>query len=150
MVLCDHIFTKRRGLWENATITAVVTKMSTTTIIIMVMHECCSHSHEEHCEEHSDFACDLLEIADEAWMCLLKDKIKEQILATNGKHLDELAKLISESNNSRWKLKMAKKTNVEEFRTKIHTFFSNRVTRENRAQNYLRAICLSSDQQQNA
>ncbi len=87
--------------------------------------ECCSHSHEEHCEEHSDFACDLLELADEAWMCLLKDKIKEQILATNGKHLDELAKLVTESNHSRWKLKMAKKANVEAFREKLHVLFSN-------------------------
>lgn len=84
---------------------------------------CCCHSHDE-CHDQGDFATDLLELADEAWMCLLKDKIKAQILATNGQHLDELAKLISDSNNSRWKLKMAKKQTVEEFRTKIHSFFS--------------------------
>ena len=85
---------------------------------------CCCHSHEEDCHEHGDFASDLLELADEAWMCLLKDKIKEQILATNGKQIEELAKLVSDSNNSRWKLKMAKQNTVEDFRNKVHDFFN--------------------------
>ncbi len=85
---------------------------------------CCCHSDDECHDHHEDFASSLLEVADEAWMCLLKDKIKEHILATNGKQLDDLAKLISDSNNARWKLKMAKQHTVEDFREKIHSFFS--------------------------
>ena len=85
---------------------------------------CCCHSYDEEEHEHCDFASEMLELADQAWMCLLKDKIKEQILASHGKHLEELAKLIADSNHSRWKLKMAKKNTVEQFREKLQGFFS--------------------------
>lgn len=86
---------------------------------------CCCCGGQDECHDHlGDFASDLLELADEAWMCLLKDKIKEQILATNGKHLDELAKLVAGSNNERWKLKMAKKNTMQGFRAKMESFFS--------------------------
>lgn len=103
-------------------------------------HHHCHHDHEECCElddhshsgcseehEHSeDFAHQLLEMADLAWMEVLKEKIKEQILATNGKHLDKLAKLVSDANNERWKHKMANKKVSSDYREKITNFFNQK------------------------
>jgi len=81
--------------------------------------DCCSHHHE-----HDDFAHQLIEMADEAWMEVLKEKIKEQIKSANGSHLDQLAKIISESNSARWTQKMALNKGQQGFRDKIHDFFN--------------------------
>jgi hypothetical protein len=67
-----------------------------------------------------------LEIADEAWMEILKDKIKEQILSSSGAHLDELAKIVSESNRDRWKHKIATNAVVNEYREKFSSFFDKK------------------------
>ncbi len=70
---------------------------------------CCSCCCEEQiCESEDENECKgakLLELADEAWMELLKEKIKEHILANDHK-LDELAKIVSEANHKRWNHKM--------------------------------------------
>lgn len=88
-------------------------------------HEECCHAHHEcqHHGEHEGFADQLLELADEAWMEVLKDKIKENISANSGANLDRLAKLVSESNNHRWKNKLSKKKSCEEYKEKIADFF---------------------------
>lgn len=100
---------------------------------------CCSHTHEEegsccHSQEgkeshhdscEGDFARHLLQMADCAWMELLKDKMKEQIESTCGAQLDELAKLVSTSNHERWKHKMAKQKGCEDYKQKVAAFFSN-------------------------
>ncbi|MBA3239505.1 MAG: hypothetical protein H0T62_14345 [Parachlamydiaceae bacterium] len=95
---------------------------------------CCSHEKQECCEEescceskegkHEDFAKHLLCLADEAWMELLKDKIKENILADGGAQLDQIAKVVSEGNKSRWENKMAMKKNACEYKEKIKSLFS--------------------------
>lgn len=91
---------------------------------------CCrSHQHEEQscCEGkdgHEDFASHLLSLADEAWMELLKDKIKENILSSSGAQLDQLAKTVAESNGARWKNKLAMKHNACDFKDKIRQLFS--------------------------
>lgn len=97
--------------------------------------ECCchhDHHHDSCCHESSccesdehpqDFAGELLELADAAWMELLKDKIKEQIEASSGKHLDQLAKLVTSSNKVRWENKMASKRVSSEFREKLCDYF---------------------------
>src|SRR4051812_17667548 len=51
-----------------------------------------------------DKAKKFLELADQAWKEVLKEKIKKHIEA-NDKNLDELAKLISDTNHKRWKKK---------------------------------------------
>ncbi len=92
-------------------------------------HHSCADEFESCCEDDcyedcdSDFAEEMLELADDAWLCLLKDKVKEQILATSGKQLDELAKLISEANCARWKSKMAEEAAVDGFRDELRSFF---------------------------
>lgn len=90
---------------------------------------CCHHHHGEenscHQEGHSEcgFAEQLLEMADEAWMEVLKEKIKGHILATKGAHLDKLAKLVAESNEEKWKNKMVKHHGCENYKQKLKEFF---------------------------
>src|ERR1700721_2272066 len=86
-------------------------------------HSCqvCHPEYEEH--KHEDCASDFLAIADEAWMEVLKDKIKEHILATQNDRMTELAKIVSETNNQRWRNKMEKKHGCMEFKEKLSRFF---------------------------
>lgn len=78
--------------------------------------ECCHHEHHHAChEQQTKYADELLALADEAWMEVLKEKIKDQIRSTSSQHLDALAKLISQANHNRWKHKMEGKTTKEDF-----------------------------------
>lgn len=87
--------------------------------------ECCHGSHDTCCHhhEHEDFAHELLDLADEAWMEVLKEKIKDQIRENNGKHLDALAKLVAESNNVRWKNKLSLQNTWGDFKAKVDAIF---------------------------
>lgn len=93
--------------------------------------ECCSRCHAEVCEHHhhhphehhTDFAQQLIEMADQAWMELLKEKIKEQIKTSNGSQLDQLAKLVSDANHARWKNKISLQKGVGSFKDKLDAFF---------------------------
>jgi hypothetical protein len=88
--------------------------------------ECCA-SKQETCEvredAHEAFAECLLEAADCAWMEVLKDKIKEHILATQNDKMSELAKIVSEGNSQRWRNKMEKKHSCMDFKEKLCNFF---------------------------
>lgn len=88
---------------------------------------CCSSSCGKHEEEHEhcDFSQQLLELADEAWMCVLKEKIKKQIESTCSAQLDELAKLVSETNKQRWKQKMCADHSCAEFEDKVKEILSS-------------------------
>jgi hypothetical protein len=93
--------------------------------------ECCSshhHHHDECCGDgrhHEASGSEaFLELADEAWMEVLKDKIKAHILANDTK-MDELAKIISEANHARWKMKMAGKHGCDDFKQKLHDYFGS-------------------------
>lgn len=87
-------------------------------------HDCCG-SYDHH-EDHQSFAHDLLEIADEAWMEVLKDKIKEQIVKIDGAHLDELAKIVAEANSARWSHKLGENHVNEEYHEKVADFFNKK------------------------
>lgn len=76
------------------------------------------------CSE-GDFAHTLLEMADEAWMCLLKDKIKAKINGLSGAKLDELADLVANSNHKRWISKMAAHEAKDDFEDNVASFFSH-------------------------
>lgn len=96
-------------------------------------HECChqgdkecSHHHhhgECHHHHHGDFAHQLLEMADDAWMEVLRDKIKQEIIKSSGDHLDKLAKIVSDSNKERWKHKLADQKGCHDFEDKVAEFF---------------------------
>lgn len=66
-----------------------------------------------------------IEVADCAWGEVLKDKIKEHILATQNERMTELAKIVSEGNNQRWRAKMEKKKGCADFQEKLCSFFSH-------------------------
>jgi hypothetical protein len=89
---------------------------------------CCPcHQQHEHCHDeedgHEDLEHFLLEVADAAWMEVLKDKIKEHILSTQKDRMSELAKIVSEGNSHRWKNKMEKKQGCKELQEKLCNFF---------------------------
>lgn len=82
---------------------------------------CSIAHHDDH--DHGSFSHQLFELADEAWMELLKEKIKEQIEQSSGKHMDKLAKIVSDANHARWQGKTAGYRNNEEFHDKLRAFF---------------------------
>ncbi len=85
---------------------------------------CSSHEHSSCChqsnhESHEDFAHQLLQIADEAWMELLKDKIKHHILSSCGQQLESIASVVAETNKCRWHHKIAMHKGKEEYKNKL-------------------------------
>jgi len=84
-------------------------------------HECCKGHHQE---EECHFTDRLLEMADEAWMELLHEKMKKHIAATCDQQLDELAKLVAATNHARWKNKMAAQKGCSDFKEKVKQFFA--------------------------
>lgn len=75
--------------------------------------------------EHGHFSDELLALADEAWMELLKEKIKQKIEETTGQHLDQLASIVSTANHTRWNNKMGLCKNNEDYEAKIADFFNH-------------------------
>lgn len=97
---------------------------------------CCHHNHEEEmessccqqtscCEGHSHhhhhkYSEELLALADEAWMEVLKEKIKDEIRKTSSQHLDAMAKTVADANHQRWKFKMDQKREIDDFEAHLH------------------------------
>lgn len=90
-------------------------------------NDCCSTT-SSCCRGSSGHAGKFLELADAAWVEVLKGKIIEHILANHSKHLDELAALISEANHERWHKKLSEKHCHECFEDKLKAFFSRSCT----------------------
>lgn len=84
----------------------------------------CGSHHHHHEGEGCHCAEKFLEIADEAWKEVLKEKIKAQIIAHKGEHLDKLAELIAKANGARWKHKISSKTKTNEFKDALKELFS--------------------------
>lgn len=90
---------------------------------------CCCPCHAKHdqCDEECSSESKtnyFLEIADEAWEEVLKDKIKDHILKTQNERMNKLAKIVAEGNNQRWKNKMEKRHGYMEFQEELCEFFS--------------------------
>ncbi len=85
------------------------------------------------CSSHSgcDYAGKFLELADQAWMEVLKEKIKDHI-KSNAKYMDELARLISEANKEKWHKKMENKQCCSNFEERIKSFFSESCQQKNK------------------
>ena len=88
-----------------------------------------SSGESECCETKADNCCNfaehLLEIADEAWCELLKEKIKKEIQASCGEKLDQLAKLVAQANGQKWAHKMKGKALCEEYKNNLKKMFSS-------------------------
>lgn len=100
----------------------------------MEHHHCHDEScSKEHCQvscgcschehEHQHFSDQLLEMADEAWMEVLKEKIKQKIEKETGQHLDQLASLVATANHNRWINKMGVINGKEDFKIKLDEYF---------------------------
>lgn len=79
----------------------------------------CQHGHRD--PEH--FSDQLLKMADEAWMELLKEKIKQKIEETTGPHLDKLAAIVAQANHDRWNNKMGIIRGKDTFESKLDDYF---------------------------
>ena len=77
----------------------------------------------------TDECCDmpeqLLELADEAWNELLREKMKAKIEESCGEKLDELAALVTTANSYRWQQKIQGKVKCDEYKSSIKEFFTN-------------------------
>jgi hypothetical protein len=88
--------------------------------------QCSCHQSADKGHEECGFAHELLDLADQAWMEVLKERIKEEIKKNRGDHIEELAKVVTETNRDRWKNKMTKKQNCEQFGEKLKQIFRNK------------------------
>lgn len=82
------------------------------------------HHHHEQQEEGCNMPEKLLCLADEAWMEVVKEKIKKEIEASCGDKLNNLAKLIAETNKAKWSAKIAAKQGCHEYKEKLFQFFT--------------------------
>lgn len=85
---------------------------------------CGSHARPQN-EGHCHCAEKFLEIADEAWKEVLKEKIKAKIISKKGEHIEKLAEMIAIANGEKWKHKIAAKMKCNEFKEGLKDFFSS-------------------------
>jgi hypothetical protein len=95
----------------------------------------CETEHPTHCNEApAPEECNMpemmLELADEAWAELVKEKIKAQIQLTCGDKLDELAKMVAEANGIKWANKIASKQHCNDFKHRVHSFFAHQCSQK--------------------
>lgn len=86
---------------------------------------CGSDSHHHHSEGGCNCAEKFLEIADEAWKEVLKERIKAKILTHKGEHIEKLAEMVAKANGEKWKNKIAAKTNCNEFKENLKQYFTS-------------------------
>lgn len=85
-----------------------------------------SHYHHHHSEESGCHCAEkFLEIADEAWREVLKEKIKAKILAHKGDRMEQLAEIIASANGEKWKHIISAKTKCNEFKDNLKAFLSS-------------------------
>lgn len=90
--------------------------------------DCCSSHHHHHhdeccgCDHEGGFSDQFLALADEAWMEVLKEKIKENILK-NDARIKELAAIISETNHERWSKIIGERRLKEMYKERLHDYF---------------------------
>jgi len=88
-------------------------------------HQCGDKSHQKCHEGHSGCDDKLMRLAEEAWMELLKDKIKTEIENKKGSDLQKLAEIVAKANGEKWKHKMAAKIGCEEYKNTLKDFFTS-------------------------
>lgn len=102
-----------------------------------------SHHHHQHSAETCDCCChrtcdcpchhakgkyadQLLEMADSAWMEVIKDLVKEEIMKQSSDHIKKLAKLVAQSNQKRWTEKLAEKRAHQEFEEQLNKLMTGK------------------------
>ena len=89
---------------------------------------CGSKGHDHH-HHDGDGQCHCAEkflaIADEAWKEVLKEKIKDKIIAKKEEHIEKLAEIVATANGEKWKHKISEKMKCNEFKDNLKDFFSS-------------------------
>ena len=80
------------------------------------------YHHEEHCHCEEKF----LKLADEAWMEILKEKIKAEVEKEQGESLGKLAEIIAKTNCEKWKHKIMIKSKCEDYKNTLKEFFASK------------------------
>ncbi len=75
---------------------------------------------DDYCEEK------FLSLANEAWIEVLKEKIKAEIDKTQGESLVKLAKIISNTHAEKWKHKTLINLKCEEYKDILKEFFASK------------------------
>ena len=97
-----------------------------------VMSECCEPKEQmccstEKCRCKCKCECPmpgkLLCLADQAWMELVKEKIKAEIDAKCGAELKNLAEIVSQANCEKWHAMVAGKQRCEQYQNDVRDFF---------------------------
>ena len=93
--------------------------------------KCGEHCHchdkiSQQCHEKECAAEIFLKLADEAWVEVLKEKIKTEIEKKKGSDLEKLAVIIAKANGEKWKNKIAIKTKSEEYKNTLKDYFSSK------------------------
>lgn len=90
-------------------------------------HYKCGDKISHECQE-KDCGCAerFLNVADEAYLELLKEKIKVKIEKEKGDELEKLAEIVAKANNEKWKYKLAIKVKCEEYKNNLKEYFSSK------------------------
>lgn len=84
-----------------------------------------AHIHEHEAEKSCHCAEAFLHIADAAWKEVLKERIKDKIIAQKGEHIEKLAELIATANGEKWKYIMTAKAKCNKFKDNLKEFLSS-------------------------
>lgn len=94
---------------------------------------CSCHSCTCCCQHHQGkYADELLKLADQAWMEVLKEKIKEEIKQHSGDHLSQTAKLVAGANHVRWKEKLQSKKDLQDYEDQLRNLICSPQGNKNR------------------
>lgn len=84
--------------------------------------DCTSPHHGKDCCCSEKF----LKLADEAWMEVLKEKIKDEIRKEKECGLIKLAEIIAKANSEKWKHKIGLKMKRENYKDTLKEYFSEK------------------------
>jgi hypothetical protein len=85
-----------------------------------------SSCYEEEEDEYKSLCEHLVELADIAWMELVKEKLKEEIRNADADHIDQLVKVISSYNRQRWHAKLSEKSGCEDLEQQVKEIFASK------------------------
>ncbi len=92
--------------------------------------KCCSSENATNISDASSEECckipeKLLALADQAWEEVVKEKIKQQIIASDGEKLDKLVQIVAQANAERWAHRIQGKARCDEYKSKLKEFFTS-------------------------
>lgn len=94
--------------------------MSTESCSTQAQCNTAPQQEEECCNLHER----LLDLADEAWLEVVKEKIKKEIEASCGDKLNKVAKLVAETNKAKWGAKISAKQHCKEYQQNLLQLFT--------------------------